>query len=305
MKRGALRPTWRNLQDKHFAPHVLFGSVQTLPDELVTDAGLTMPDQITDLRPTACTGYCTTDTATDNSKIIYSKSFNFMKTLEVENAPASTEGADARTATEIGPTFGFLPITLEPTDVTNGDQTYAANQDHWPTMLDAWASPHKVPAYSPISLVPGYDMFDSVRSAMSVSGPHSAMLATQWSPSFESVGTSGLLEESPIGLYWGHDYKAAGFTTKNTSGQLIRNGEVFLRIKSWQGSNYGDKGYVYMSRVLANKLFTVWGVFLRTFYLLSEETIATQKSQLNTLYEVAINLIENLVGLLRYQLSKI
>lgn len=302
IKKGSVRPVWKDVHDKHFSPRIVFGSASPLPDDLDTDAGLTMPDQNADVRPSACTAYCTTDSATDDSRVTYSKAYNLMKTFEVENISPASNGADARIATKIGSSFGFLPSTLEPTDITNGDQTYAATPKNWPLELDKQATIHRVPAYSPITASLGYDMFDLVRIAMCTNGKRSAMLAIQWSPSFELVGIDGVLSESPTDLYWGHDCKAAGFTTKNSKGELIRNGEVFLRIKSWQGPNYGDKGYVYMSRVLANKLFNVWGVFLRTFALLSEETIENQKSQLNTFYEVTINLLQNLLGELRYQL---
>lgn len=71
------------------------------------------------------------------------------------------------------------------------------------------------------------------------------------------VGPDGILPDpdwSYQGFTW-HDAVFCGVVSKNTKGQLIRNGEQFIKVKSWQGTSVGDNGFVYMSRPQANTTF--------------------------------------------------
>jgi len=101
----------------------------------------------------------------------------------------------------------------------------------------------------------GQDMFDSIRDAM-LSGAtekRSVSIGSKWFPEFEQVGIDGIL---PL-----PDFNGANFTWHNYSckGWVTLNDQVYLKMKSWQGAQYGSGGWCYMSRPLFNQLMSVPG----------------------------------------------
>lgn len=280
-----LAPTPVDPHDKHFRHDVLFGAATSFPDEFLVDNDL-FPDQNADGRPTVCTGYTVANVGGVEDSTLYSPEYNYMKTLEVQGLPPETQGADARTAFKIPVAFGLLPQTLVPPDVSRGTQAWAANQTNWPLSLDTQAV--KKPAYTPIGKVGDY--FDGIRSA--ISQRKTVGMATQWSPSFETVSTNGILPDNPVGLYWGHMYQVCGWKTFY--------GVPYLVLKTWQGKGYGDRGWCYMSRSLCNKLMGTLGAYAATLEYLPQDTVDELKGRELTLLEVVLGLLQNLYLKVRY-----
>lgn len=102
----------------------------------------------------------------------------------------------------------------------------------------------------------GQDMFDAVRDAMISGGTEhrSVAVASEWLPPFETIDTTGILPQAPNfgdpNLTW-HAWKICGWTTIGD--------QVYLVGKSWQGPNYGAKGFCYFSRPLFNNLVAING----------------------------------------------
>lgn len=203
----------------------------TLPSRYIADAGLTMQDQNADGFPEGCTGYAQTDLCTDEDLTIYNAGEFYQST-----PPGGFGGRAVRDSLKLLTTRG-------------------------PKDMDLKLGPARTAYYS-INATGILDWMDSLRVALWITQQEkrSASIAIPWLREFEGIGASGLLPDDPIFIWSGtpgHNAKCAGWTDIKTDGTYIRNGELFLAIKSWQGTGYGDKGWCYMSRVLANAIFNM------------------------------------------------
>lgn len=216
--------------------HKSFGTTgfdtTTLPDKYLADAGLTMPDQDADGFPEGCTGYAQTDICTDEDLTVYAAPEFYLAT-----PPGGMTAGRA-----IRDSLNLL--------VSRGPRDQKGN-----------LGPKRTKYYS-INATGILDWFDAIRVALYITSQEhrSASVAVPWFPEFETIGQDAILAEDIV-LDWsrasGHNAKDAGWTNTKTDGTYIRGGELFLAIKSWQGVNYGDKGWCYMSRVLANAVFSM------------------------------------------------
>jgi hypothetical protein len=105
------------------------------------------------------------------------------------------------------------------------------------------------------------DYFDSIRLAM-ISGipeKRSVSTGTPWYPKFETTDTTAI-------LLMPDDINDPNRTWHNWSikGWKMIGDQPYLIGKSWQGSNYGDKGFCYFSRPLINSLMNVPGAVAYT-----------------------------------------
>lgn len=286
-----LLPTLKDPRDKAFHFHKIFGSIAGF--DLGYKKTSFIQDQDLDGRPTACTAYTLTTIARNENGTEYSHDYQLMKTFELMDVPPNTSGADARQAAKIPVAFGLLPRTEEPAGMNRQPQAWSANQANWPVSLDQKSQ--KEPAYLPVS--PGLqDWFDAIRSALVIGEPENRTvgLATQWSGDFERVLSSGVLTDNPQNLYWGHMYEAVWWCTLNN--------EPYLILNTWQGSAYGENGYVYMSRSLCNKIMGVLGTYAVTLQKIPEDTITELKERQITFLEVAVAYLQNLYLQIRYGL---
>lgn len=203
-----------------------------LPSRYMVDAGLTMPDQDADGYPEGCTGYAQTDLCTDEDLAIYDAGEFYLAT------PPGTSG----TGRAVRDSLKLL--------------TARGPKDRYGNL-----GPRRTAYYS-INATEILDWMDAIRVALWITQQEkrSASIAIPWFPAFEGIGSDGILPADPI-FTWngvpGHNAKIGGWTDVKTDGTYIRNGEFFLAVKSWQGISYGDKGWCYMSRVLANAIFNM------------------------------------------------
>lgn len=215
---------------RDFDLHKSFGNVgMQTPEflaEYMTDAGLWTPDQnasepIFNNPPLeyGCVEYCSGDVSADEDLTL--KNPMQMEELLHYNAKG---GGDVRAGLECARTkLGW-------------NKNYYA-----------------IKAFAPL------DYFDAIRLAMSSGIPEkrSVSLGTPWWPTFEKVGTDGILnipvsfKSTTIATLPWHNHKICGWKTINGSPYLIS--------KSWQGPNYGDKGFVYFSRSLINSIMAIEG----------------------------------------------
>lgn len=287
----SLRPTLKDAKDSRFAFHKLFGVAGSFTDEYIVETD-NFPDQNKDGRPNSCTAYTIAEIGKAEDLVSYSEGYNYMKTLEILNVPPGE--TDARTAYKVATTFGLLPKASEPANIASLTEVGAANQSYWPLTLDSLALKNVKPAYLPIASVPDY--FDGIRSALTLGTAERRIvgMATQWSPDFESVGSDGVFPLSPRNLYWGHMYACVGWKTIG--------GIPYLVLKTWQGITKYDNGYCYMSRELCNNLMGTWGAYAATLEKVPQNTIDELKNRQTDYMLIAIAFMQNLVGVLQYEL---
>lgn len=122
------------------------------------------------------------------------------------------------------------------------------------TSLKAAVSIFNRSAYYNVQAKGGLDNFDSVRLAMGSGVPEkrSVSVATRWYPEFENP-TQGILSEPNWNgtNYTNHNWKICGWK--------IIGDQTYLIGKSWQGTDYADNGFHYISRSIFNMLMSQYG----------------------------------------------
>ena len=227
-------------QKTHYSFNKTFGSTTVFPTEYFIDAKLTMPDQNVAGLPNGCTAEGLTDLATDQDLTIYSAEWQFKKSWELAGDPNNEGPMTAEQATAVLWKKGLLPKNFEGVE---NEETVAAL--------------YRRPVFF---IEKNGDWVNSVKSAMTIMPEKRGVgVGTKWYAEFEAVGNDGILNENPQIVTGGHFYDIKGWTQKNSKGEWIRNGEVFFIAKTWQGPDYGDKGYVYISYELFDKLMNDWG----------------------------------------------
>lgn len=224
--------------------HRTFGAVSVFPDELNSDAGISMPNQFEDGLPLGCTGETTTDISADIDGVQYDPKFTYDKTLIMaghvndKGEPLEDTGCDIRQALKSSIVYGLKK---------------KADPD------DSQASQNRNGQY--FNVERNGDWFDSLRSTHVLNPKRSISIGTPWFPEFERVSPSGLIpptdySQSLDGIPW-HNWAGKGWTLKDSKGNPFS--EPMYRAKSWQGKDYGDNGWVYFSRKDINSMLTISG----------------------------------------------
>lgn len=195
------------------------------------DAGLTIPDQNGDGWPYGCTGYTQTDLKQNQDKVRYEPAYTYLKTCMMEGHPPN-QGCDVRISAKSLRVYG-AEMPEETTDVQ--------------------AAQHRSGQTFVIDRAPGRDWFDSFRIALRAR-KQGISTGTPWFPEWQYIGRVSILR-TPVmpqnieDLAW-HNYCVVGETTID--------GKPYLRVKSWQGANYGQDGWVFMSRETFNVAFNTY-----------------------------------------------
>lgn len=206
-----------------------FGAVASFPDELNLDAAFSFPDQDADGLPYGCTGYAQTEICQDEDKAEYQPGFTYDRTRMMEGTLSQEIGCDIRDSLKSTIVYGVL-----------GKKENTAEE----------AGYHRRGVYYNVVDSPNLDAFDDVRSAI-LTNNRSVSVATPWFSEWEDIGSGGLvpLPSKPPVSY--HNWKICGW--KMLAGQPVLIG------KSWQGPNYGDHGYHYVSRAVFNAVMKMDG----------------------------------------------
>lgn len=202
-----------------------------LDHEVDYDAKLTNRSQNADGFPFGCTGYTTTDIATDHDNMVYLPEFTYRKTCEMENHPMD-RGCYVFNSLKSGAKDGLL-AEGETMDVEALDSLRGKAFEIEPTN--------------------GLDWFDALRSGLLMHPKRSISVGTVWPREFNQIANDGIISNVFIlrsGDAW-HNWKISGIVKKN--------GVWYLKGKSWQGPQFGDNGFHYMNREVINALFNVRG----------------------------------------------
>lgn len=127
-------------------------------------------------------------------------------------------------------------------------------------------------AYFRITPTYPLDFFDAIRLAMlsTKDERRSVSVGTPWYPAWNDPHHGGILPVpasfATAGLGW-HNWKVAGWKTIG--------GAPYLICKMWAGPDYGDHGFVYMSRELANAVLNISGAAAYTLTKVKPTDIQT------------------------------
>lgn len=273
-----LTPIKRKKTDYSF--HRTYGGISpsVFPAEFIIDSGLTMPDQNADGLFEACTAYAQLELCTDQDGIVYNSYRDlYEKTLALENAPFGA-GCDIR-------------------DSLKNVVIY-----------------YKRGAYYAVESSK-FDWFDSIRSVILTNFQSNNVrcavsIGTPWFPEWR-IGPSGIIPQVFTGdvskLAW-HNWAIKGWKRID--------GVPYLLGKTWQGKNYGDKGWAYYPREAINAVMKVRGTgaftvapydptkvqnvkktiieallhFLQQLLTLTPAPMASINTESMTLYTTALNL---------------
>lgn len=220
---------------RDYSLHRTFGGVSPSFVECNFDAGLTNRDQVADGLPNGCTGYTNSDIAGDEDRAVYVPKYSYDMTLVMEGITPSNPqfeqvGCDIRKALSSTIVYGLQ------------------KQGEGPEL----ALNHRRGAYYNVELVGGLDWFDSIRYALQIN-QISISLATPWFAKF-ALPVNGIIQAPPS-----YDVTFASWHNHKVCGWKSINGVPYLIDKSWQGSGYGDNGFVYFPREVINQIMSING----------------------------------------------
>lgn len=248
--KNGLKPVKRDGRDFDF--HRTFGAaLEPLPTEYNTDLGLTSPNQNEEGAPYGCTGYTQSELCQDEDGVLYRPWYTYQKTCLIEGHDTTT-GCDLRTSLKSTIVYGVQPIDK---------------------VTDADAFPNRRGQY--FNVGPIGDWFEGIQRAM-WTARHEKRAVSIGTPFFPEWTTpqDGILTELfyydgyPTHYSW-HNWKICGWK--------VIAGETYLVGKPWQGSQYGDKGFVYVSRDTINKIMKIRGCAAFTLGKARPEDVQTIK----------------------------
>lgn len=230
MPRGA-KPTRHDHRDFDFLKSKKFGGLYPeFPENYSTEAGLWNPsqDEGCDLftppvppMPYGCTDYAQTDLLIDEDRKLYNP-------MDLEN----TTHANANGGSDLRTSFKAV-VKLHP--------------DH--------------PQFFNIKPSGVLDWTDALRIAM-VLGKlenRAVSVGSPWFPEF-MVAPQGIIPEPDWSLtIKGTTLSRITWHDWNVKGWKTMNGEVYLIMKPWIGTQWGDNGFGYISRPVFNKLMSIGG----------------------------------------------
>lgn len=261
------------IDHRDFDFHATFGTVgfsQNVP-EYNADAGLTMPNQNAadasytppaPALPSGCTDYACVELCTDEDGVLYSPML-----MENLTHASALGGADVRAALGVA------------SRVFNKGSYFAirASRD--------------------------FDMFDAIRLAMfsTQDEKRSVSIGIPWYPAFEGTVkepdgsyTAKALTGGILTMPWTLDITGLGWHNAKIAGWKTINGVMYLTVKSWQGRDYGDGGWCYMSREICNAVFSVSGTC--AFTLAKQPSYGVQTVVLPW-FQTFISLVRNMLNL--------
>ncbi len=275
MIQSGTKPTPLDWNDYDF--HRTFGTVtpSTLPREYDCDLGLTAPDQnmsglgedsfrgIPPL-PMGCTGLTQADICSDEDGELYDPQYVYDKTLEIEgNAGNYNAPCDMRNSFKALTLYGVKKVGEK-------DNTEALKRIRAPYFNVRKTS----------------DWFESIRSCLHLNSfkRRPVSIGLPWFREFSQVSSNGIVPD----FFTGEPSEASWHNVK-CSGWVVRNNKEYLKIKSWQGRGIGDKGFLYFSRPLVNKVLDIRGTCV----------MATKRAEKEDIQRVQFTLMEYVLFLMQ------
>lgn len=241
----------KRLPKKQLHQHLgIFGAALPTEDFCV-DRDIWWPNQNDDNAPTECVGYTAADIMCDLFGLSFSPDWIYKNALVLSNTPPTTAGADPHKGLQSLVAFGGLLQMMAPISASLQGELMCANPANWPAYCSI-ASLQRVENGTANVLGNG-DAFTSILTAAS-SVNRGISVATPWVPEFETPNADGTVNTpdfTDIVFDDGHNWVAKGMKTIN--------GVPHVMVKSHQGKNFGDKGWLYFNRETVNGLLAIEG----------------------------------------------
>lgn len=228
LKKG-LRPI-RYKDHRTYDFHKTFGTATQVPDEFNFDATGIFPDQNKDGYPNGCTAYATNDIASCEDGIYYDdQPFTYANTKLIEGVS------------------GQVPVLQ--TNALKSATVYGLKKK---SETPDQALTHRRAPYFIVKKLNG-SYFDGMVSAMWVK-QGCLSVGSPWLVYFEEVNGDGVVAPftPPKSFTEGHNWSAVGVK--------VVKGEPCIICKSWQGPNFGNKGYIYFTKKQIDDLLSVPGI---------------------------------------------
>lgn len=224
-----LNPKWSDKRDFDFIKSHKLGALgaPTTYKEFSIDAGFPMMNQNSMGLPYGCTGMTQADLCSNEDFVVYDPADVYDRT--------PPGGRDA--GREIRKSLAVV------CDKLGGVRKYLTQ--------DKPSNPRT--GYFSIRAQGMFDWFDAFYiSLLSTQNEKRGIsIGIPWYPEFESPLAGGIL---PIPIF---DTAHASWHNAEIAKIKIIKGVPYLGIKSWQGPEYGDNGWCYMSRELCNVIFEI------------------------------------------------
>ena len=272
--RNGLKPTKRDHRD--FSHARTFGTVIPVYMEFNLDAGFGFPDQEADGLPEACTGYSQSELCQDEDKRQYKPRFTYDKTQEISGIfPGDT---------------GWEQGPCDIRDSLKSTLVYGVQGLNETTDMEAFQ--FRRGAYYDVLNSSGMDAFDSAIAVMQAT-KRSISVGTPWFPEWEKTLVGGIL---PMPVYSGNPSDYPWHNSKICGVKLI-DGTPYLIDKSWQGSSFGDGGYVYFNRATFNGIMGIDGTCAFT---VARYTPGDAQTVLLSTYQTVISYLQMYLSMLTH-----
>lgn len=218
--------------DRRDYSHPVFGDAFVkFPTDFNVDIGRTMRDQNAEGLPYGCSGETQTDIAVDQDNTIYKPAYLYDKTC-FDEGHDTNQGCQIRSSLKAARIYGVQALA---------------------ETTDQEAETHRRGAYFNIYDTGGRDWFDAFRLAL-MTNKQGISVGTPWFTEW-SVPVNGVLPQSfiyngPQNHSW-HNWAIKGWKDIN--------GTPYLLGKTWQGPDYGDKGWAYFPRETINAVMQISG----------------------------------------------
>lgn len=256
-----------------------FGTIGAtdLPITFDADAHLEIPDQNADGYPYGCTDYTVRELATSEEQILFLTGYNYDQSRAFEGKAGKLEGVDIKDAFKCATVYG-----LKMRDNPDADPLIFRRAPYYEVHPDN-----------------GLDYFDSIRSAMvrayRLDGKYHAVgNGTFWLQEWEQT-QDGVIPDvyTYDGIPSDYSWHAWAFV-----GWELKDGEIRLKAKTWQGTGYGHGGYSYYSRTQVNRIFDEYG----TIVLMQVKAAPEDNKKVKlTLIEFALHYIVKMLSLGGYK----
>lgn len=270
----------------------IFGAALPMNDFCV-DKNIWWPNQDVDNAPTECVGYTGGDLLADIYGFPFSADWIYMRTLQLEGVPPTTEGSDPHIGLQSLIAFGAPRYKDASVTAAQFGELYIANSENWKNEDQHAALPYI--ANGAGNALGNGDAFTSIITAVRNLN-YGVSVATLWYPQYEEPAFNGTVQSpsnySDLGLP-GHNWVAKGMKTID--------GKKYLMCKSHQGRTFGDGGWIYLSQDQVNHMLSVPGTGALTLLMQANRLI----SLVNIAVEYYPQAIPNIAAMVRAAQGKI
>lgn len=261
MKQGLKRQYFSDHRDYDFIKsHKLYGAVAPTEYKEFDISFFPPRDQNKEGYPLGCSGYSQGELCSNEDKIEYDPGFIYNHTPPFDNA----EGREMRASLKIVCSM----------DLLEENKAVIPNS--------------KRKGYFSIRAQGFLDWFDAIYVSMlsTLNENRNVSIGIPWFPDWEN-----LLPDAIMPMPSDLNTSRASWHNAVIVGLKLINGQPYFKIDSHQGTNYGDKGFCYMGKDLANKVFDIYGTEAFTVSKVMEQPMTIDLSIIETIVSFVLNLL--------------